>query len=134
LSYILLALIGVHSGHNNRGKVMHNWRPIWQGIGTHTARHTAGTLLRQVSSGNKALAKLVLGHAEEDVTDRYAKDKARLLAPAVLDAWQKILVSGTIGSQRGSWARSVTEIKKASCQLCRNWYRAEPKAEACWCL
>ena len=73
------------------GKVVHNWRPIWQVIGTHTARHTAGTLLKQVSSGNKALAKLVLGHAEEDVTDRYAKDKARLLAPAVLDAWQKIL-------------------------------------------
>lgn len=50
-----------------------------------------GTLLKQVSNGNKALAKLVLGHAEEDVTDRYAKDKARLLAPAVLVAWQKIL-------------------------------------------
>ena len=33
----------------------------------------------------------MLGHAEEDVTDRYAKDKARLLAPAVLDAWRKIL-------------------------------------------
>ena len=73
------------------GKVVHNWRPIWQVISTHTARHTAATLLKQVSNGNKALAKLVLGHAEEDVTDRYAKDKARLLAPAVLDAWQKIL-------------------------------------------
>lgn len=73
------------------GKVVHNWRPIWQVIGTHTARHTAGTLLKQVSNGNKALAKLVLGHAEEDVTDRYAKDKARLLAPAVLDAWRKVL-------------------------------------------
>ena len=36
-------------------------------------------------------AQMVLGHADEDVTDRYAKDKARLLAPAVLDAWQKIL-------------------------------------------
>ena len=59
------------------GKVVHNWRPIWQVIGTHTARHTAGTLLKQVSDGNKAVAKLVLGHAEEDVTDRYAKDKAR---------------------------------------------------------
>ncbi|TGE21550.1 hypothetical protein E5K00_14800 [Hymenobacter aquaticus] len=73
------------------GKVVHNWRPIWQVISTHTARHTAATLLKQVSNGNKALARLVLGHAEEDVTDRYAKDKARLLAPAVLDAWQKIL-------------------------------------------
>ena len=73
------------------GKVVHNWRPIWQVISTHTARHTAGTLLKQVSNGNKALAKLVLGHADEDVTDRYAKDKARLLAPAVLDAWRKIL-------------------------------------------
>ncbi|MCI1188711.1 phage integrase SAM-like domain-containing protein [Hymenobacter sp. DH14] len=73
------------------GKVVHNWRPIHQVIGTHTARHTAGTLLKQVSGGNKALAKMVLGHADEDVTDRYAKDKARLLAPAVLEAWQKIL-------------------------------------------
>ena len=73
------------------GKVVHNWRPIWQVISTHTARHTAGTLLKQVSNGNKALAKLVLGHADEDVTDRYAKDKARLLAPAVLNAWQTIL-------------------------------------------
>jgi integrase len=73
------------------GKVMHNWRPIWQVISTHTARHTAGTLLKQVSNGNKALAKLVLGHADEDVTDRYAKDKARLLAPAVLEAWRGIL-------------------------------------------
>ncbi|OGX86386.1 site-specific integrase [Hymenobacter glacialis] len=73
------------------GKVMHNWRPIWQVISTHTARHTAGTLLKQVSNGNKALAKLVLGHADEDVTDRYAKDKARLLAPAVLDAWRAVL-------------------------------------------
>ena len=73
------------------GKVVHNWRPVHQVIGTHTARHTAGTLLKQVSGGNKALAKLVLGHAEEDVTDRYAKDKARLLAPAVLEAWQAIL-------------------------------------------
>jgi integrase len=73
------------------GKVVHNWRPIWQVIGTYTARHTAGTLLKQVSNGNKALAKLVLGHAEEDVTDRYAKDKARLLAPAVLDAWRAVL-------------------------------------------
>lgn len=25
------------------------------------------------------------------MTDRYTKDKARLLAPAVLDVWQKIL-------------------------------------------
>ena len=73
------------------GKVVHNWRPIWQVISTHTARHTAGTLLKQVSNGNKALAKLVLGHADEDVTDRYAKDKARLLAPAVLDAWRAVL-------------------------------------------
>ena len=73
------------------GKVVHNWRPIHQVIGTHTARHTAGTLLKQVSNGNKALSKLVLGHADEDVTDRYAKDKAQLLAPAVLEAWQKIL-------------------------------------------
>ncbi|MBC6697326.1 phage integrase SAM-like domain-containing protein [Hymenobacter sp. BT190] len=73
------------------GRVVHNWRPIWQVISTHTARHTAGTLLKQVSNGNKALAKLVLGHADEDVTDRYAKDKARLLAPAVLEAWRKIL-------------------------------------------
>jgi len=73
------------------GKVVHNWRPIWQVISTHTARHTAGTLLKQVSNGNKALAKLVLGHANEDVTDRYAKDKARLLAPAVLDAWRAVL-------------------------------------------
>jgi integrase len=73
------------------GKVVHNWRPIWQVISTHTARHTAGTLLKQVSNGNKALAKLVLGHADEDVTDRYAKDKARLLAPAVLDAWRTVL-------------------------------------------
>jgi integrase len=73
------------------GKVVHNWRPIWQVISTHTARHTAGTLLKQVSNGNKALAKLVLGHADEDVTDRYAKDKARLLAPAVLESWKLIL-------------------------------------------
>ncbi|HEX8327993.1 MAG TPA: hypothetical protein VF629_10670 [Hymenobacter sp.] len=73
------------------GKVVHNWRPIYQVIGTHTARHTAGTLLKQVSNGNKGLARLVLGHAEEDVTDRYAKDKARLLAPEVLKAWEKIL-------------------------------------------
>ncbi len=73
------------------GKVVHNWRPICEVISTHTARHTAGTLLKQVSNGNKALAKLVLGHAEEDVTDRYAKDKARLLAPAVLDAWRVVL-------------------------------------------
>ena len=73
------------------GKVVHHWRPIHQVIGTHTARDTAGTLLKQVSNGNKALAKLVLGHADEDVTDRYAKDKARLPAPAVLDAWQAVL-------------------------------------------
>ena len=71
--------------------MVHHWRPIWQVIGTHTARHMAGTLLKQVSNGNKALARLVLGHAEEDVTDRYAKDKARLLAPAVLEAWQAVL-------------------------------------------
>ncbi|MBG8553066.1 site-specific integrase [Hymenobacter guriensis] len=73
------------------GKVVHNWRPLWQVISTHTARHTAATLLKQASKGNKALAKLVLGHADEDVTDRYAKDKARLLAPDVLAAWQVIL-------------------------------------------
>jgi len=73
------------------GKVVHHWRPICEVISTHTARHTAGTLLKQVSNGNKALAKLVLGHAEEDVTDRYAKDKARLLAPAVLEAWRQVL-------------------------------------------
>lgn len=52
---------------------------------------SAGTLLKQMSNGNKALAKLVLGHADEDVTDRYAKDKAQLLAPAVLDAWRAVL-------------------------------------------
>ena len=73
------------------GKVVHNWRPIYEVISTHTARHTAGTLLKQVSNGNKALAKLVLGHAEEDVTDRYAKDKAQQLAPAILDAWRVVL-------------------------------------------
>jgi integrase len=28
------------------GRVVHNWRPIWQVISTHTARHTAGTLLK----------------------------------------------------------------------------------------
>ncbi|QJX46456.1 hypothetical protein HMJ29_05705 [Hymenobacter taeanensis] len=73
------------------GKMVCNWRPIWQVISTHTARHTAGALLKQVSNGTKALAKLVLGHADEDVTDRYAKDNARLLAAPVLDAWRKIL-------------------------------------------
>ncbi|RTQ45833.1 hypothetical protein EJV47_23675 [Hymenobacter gummosus] len=73
------------------GKVVHNWRPIHEVISTHTARHTAGTLLKQVSNGNKALAKLVLGHAEEDVTDRYAKDKAQQLAPAILEAWRGVL-------------------------------------------
>lgn len=72
------------------GKVKHNWRPVHQVISSHTARHTAATLLKQASQ-NKALAKLVLGHADQDVTDRYAKDKARLLAPAVLDAWKAIL-------------------------------------------
>ncbi|WP_133256972.1 tyrosine-type recombinase/integrase [Hymenobacter edaphi] len=73
------------------GKVKHNWRPVHQVISSHTARHTAATLLKQASQNNKALAKLVLGHADQDVTDRYAKDKARLLAPAVLDAWKVIL-------------------------------------------
>jgi site-specific recombinase XerD len=72
------------------GKVIHHWRPVHQVIGTHTARHTAATLLKQVS-GNKLLARLVLGHADEDVTDRYAKDKARLLAPQLLEAWHKVL-------------------------------------------
>ena len=72
------------------GKVVHNWRPLYEVISTHTARHTGGTLVKQVSQ-RKALAKLVLGHAEEDVTDRYAKDKAQQLASAILDAWRVVL-------------------------------------------
>lgn len=71
-------------------KVKHSWCPLWQVISSHTARHAAATLLQQVSRNNKALAKLVPGHAEVDVNDRYAKDKARLLAPAVPEAWQEI--------------------------------------------
>jgi hypothetical protein len=38
--------------------------------------------IKQVSNGNKALAKLVLRHAAEDVTDRYAKDKAAAAGPS----------------------------------------------------
>ena len=37
------------------------------------------------------IPQIAVGHADEDVTDRYAKDKARLLAPAVLDAWRAVL-------------------------------------------
>jgi hypothetical protein len=33
----------------------------------------------------------MLGHAKKGMTDRYAKDRAWLLVPAVLNAWQKIL-------------------------------------------
>jgi integrase len=73
------------------GKVKHNWRPLWQVISSHTARHTAATLLKQISKNNNALVKLVLDHAEEAVSDRYAKDKVRLLTPAVLEAWKEIL-------------------------------------------
>ncbi|MGI4869713.1 MAG: hypothetical protein ACRYFX_00895 [Janthinobacterium lividum] len=73
------------------GKVISKWRPVWQVIASHTARHTGATLIKQASGGNKALAKLLLGHADEDVTDVYAKDHARQLAPALLEAWEKVL-------------------------------------------
>ncbi|NML67578.1 hypothetical protein HHL22_20450 [Hymenobacter sp. RP-2-7] len=72
------------------GKAISHWRLVWQVIGTHTARHTGATLIKQ-ASGNKSLAKLLLGHADEDVTDVYAKDHARQLAPALLAAWQQVL-------------------------------------------
>ena len=72
------------------GKAISHWRPVWQVISTHTARHTAATLIKQAGK-QKELAKLLLGHADEDVTDRYAKDKARELGPALLAAWCKVL-------------------------------------------
>ena len=85
------------------GKVISKWRPLWQLISTHTARHTGATLIKQVSGGNKSLAKLLLGHADEDGTDVYAKDKARELAPALLAAWEKVL---------GHWRETELLIEK----------------------
>ncbi|MGI4874264.1 MAG: hypothetical protein ACRYFX_24155 [Janthinobacterium lividum] len=95
------------------GKVLSSWRPVWQAIGTHTARHTEDTLIKQASGSNKALAKLLLGHADEDVTDRYAKDHARQLAPALLAVTAGAVVrcgvaSGTVAFALITHARAYT--------------------------
>ncbi|WP_426491051.1 hypothetical protein [Hymenobacter sp. 102] len=73
------------------GKVTDNYRPAWEIIGTHTARHTAGSLLLEVSGGDESLAAYVLGHVQGTTTGIYAKDKARRIAPLLLQAWQKVL-------------------------------------------
>lgn len=73
------------------GKVTDNYRPAWEVIGTHTARHTAGSLLLEVSGGDESLAAYVLGHVQGTTTGIYAKDKARRIAPLLLQAWQKVL-------------------------------------------
>lgn len=73
------------------GKVTDNYRPAWEIIGTHTARHTAGSLLLEVSGGDDSLASYVLGHVQGTTTSIYAKDKARRIAPLLLQAWQQVL-------------------------------------------
>ncbi|GAA3940228.1 hypothetical protein GCM10022406_25330 [Hymenobacter algoricola] len=73
------------------GAVTNHYRPVHEIISTHTARHTCASLLLEGSDGDKSLANFVLGHTNKDITDRYAKDKVKRVAPKVLAAWQQVL-------------------------------------------
>ncbi|RSK50136.1 site-specific integrase [Hymenobacter rigui] len=76
----------------SNGEVQDNYRPVWEVIGTHTARHTAGSLVLEFSAGDKSIASYLLGHAQNATsTDIYAKDKARRVAVPLLEAWKQIL-------------------------------------------
>ncbi|MET4106064.1 hypothetical protein [Hymenobacter sp. UYP22] len=73
------------------GKAQNDYRPMWHLISTHTARHTAGSLLLEFSKGDKSLSSFLLGHAQSSTTDIYAKDKARRVAGPLMEAWKAIL-------------------------------------------
>jgi|GEM_PF-1397301 len=77
--------------HISGGAVTDKHRPVHEIITTHTARHTCASLLLEGSDGDKSLSSFVLGHTSKDITDRYAKDKVRRVAPKVLAAWKEVL-------------------------------------------
>ncbi|MDF7810679.1 hypothetical protein [Hymenobacter sp. YC55] len=79
--------------HISGGNMTDNYRPVHELIGTHSARHTAGSLILEGSEGDKSLSGYLLGHATtgNSNTDIYAKDKARRVAPKLLQAWQQVL-------------------------------------------
>lgn len=77
--------------HVSGGRATDNYRPVHELISTHTARHTCAELVSEGGDDNQALAKFVLGHSEENVTEVYAKAKARRLGPKILEAWQQVL-------------------------------------------
>lgn len=66
-------------------------------ISPKTARHTCAALLKRYSvvdpsmPVDKTLAKVVLGHADEDTTDIYSKEQMDRVGPLILAAWDRII-------------------------------------------
>ncbi|SNC62132.1 Site-specific recombinase XerD [Hymenobacter gelipurpurascens] len=104
----------------SNGQVTDNYRPVWEVIGTHTARHTAGSLLLEFSGGDKSLAAYLLGHAQNATsTDIYAKDKAKRVAGPLLQAWEQILgphydadPAGWVHAEDGGPIRAKQYVKR----------------------
>jgi integrase len=77
--------------HISGGTITDNYRPVHEIIGTHTARHTCGSLILEGGGGDRSLSGFVLGHGTKTATDIYAKDKLRRVAPKILAAWKAVL-------------------------------------------
>lgn len=63
-------------------------RPLWELLTAHTARHTAGSLLRK-ATGNNELAQHTLGHTSQRTTDIYAHPGLEQVK-ASISAWEMI--------------------------------------------
>ncbi|MBA9078345.1 phage integrase SAM-like domain-containing protein [Rufibacter quisquiliarum] len=68
-------------------------KPLWFLVSTYTTRHTAASLMLEVT-GDESLSGWLLGHTNHGiagVTGVYAKKKAAKVLPAILEAWKEIL-------------------------------------------
>lgn len=58
--------------------------PLWEGLSTHTARHTGAALLVLGSEGDQALKEIALGHVSASA---YGFDTLERYGPRLLEAW-----------------------------------------------
>jgi len=68
------------------GKVVEKQLPLHEVLSSHTARHTAASRIRE--SGGYELAQLLLGHATQGNTARYAHLDTVKTAEKILQAWE----------------------------------------------
>ena len=73
--------------YTNRSYTYYHWQPLMDRLGLteytpHYTRHTCATMLREANV-EEDLRKLILGHSNADITDRYTHHKDYMLVEAI---------------------------------------------------